>query len=238
MRSSPLKPDPLDPGAAGFTHRGVHHGSGFPENSLIAFAAALEIGAGIECDLRLTADDEVVIFHDPDAWRMCASPMHIRDSSLQQLGRLRVGEHPIPTLASLLALVGGRVPLLLEVKVDRDIWRWMPALRRELAGYVGRLGIMSFDPRISRLLKTNMPDVRRGLLVQAGLSPLKRWQYLLLADPQFIAVERPALGRRWVGRVRRRMPVYAWTIRTAAERAQAEVQADALIWEGDGRPRS
>jgi hypothetical protein len=114
----------------------------------------------------------------------------------------------------------------------------MPALRRELAGYVGRLGIMSFDPRISRLLKTNMPDVRRGLLVQAGLSPLKRWQYLLLADPQFIAVERPALGHRWVGRVRRRMPVYAWTIRTAAERAQAEVQADALIWEGDGRPRS
>jgi len=33
------------------------------------------------------------------------------------------------------------------------------------------------------------------------------------------------------------MPVYSWTIRTAEERRQAEVQADALIWEGDGRPR-
>ena len=34
------------------------------------------------------------------------------------------------------------------------------------------------------------------------------------------------------------MPVYTWTIRTAAERAQAEVQADALIWEADGGPQN
>ena len=54
---------------------------------------------------------------------------------MQSLKRLTVGEGPIPTLASLLALVAGRVPLLLEVKVDGDIWRWVPALRAALAGY-------------------------------------------------------------------------------------------------------
>jgi hypothetical protein len=32
------------------------------------------------------------------------------------------------------------------------------------------------------------------------------------------------------------MPVYSWTIATAEQRAQAEVHADALIWEADGRP--
>jgi hypothetical protein len=57
-----------------------------------------------------------------------------------------------------------------------------------------------------------------------------------LADPQFVAVDRRALGKAWVDRLRSRMPVYSWTIRTASERAQAEVQADALIWEADGRP--
>src|SRR3954454_22785069 len=117
MRSSPSKPDQLNPGPAGFTHRGLHHGSGCPENSLIAFAAALEMGAGIECDLRLTADNQIVVFHDADAWRICASPMRIRESKLKDLARLRVGEHPIPTLKSLLKLVGVRVPLLLEIKV-------------------------------------------------------------------------------------------------------------------------
>ena len=237
MRSSRSGPDPLDPGPAGFAHRGRHDGAGFPENSLIAFAAALEMGAGIECDLRLTADDRVVVFHDADAWRMCASPMRIGESSLQNLSRLHVGERPIPTLESLLSLVDGRVPLLLEVKVERDIWRWAPSLKRALSGYQGRHGVMSFDPRVARLMKTHLPHVRRGLVIRDRLSPLRRRMAMWLADPHFVAVEKAALGKGWVARARRSLPVYSWTIRTAAERAQAEVQADALIWEADGRPR-
>jgi glycerophosphoryl diester phosphodiesterase len=238
MQSSRSAADSLDPGPAGFAHRGLHYGSGFPENSLLAFAAALELGAGIECDLRLTADNQIVVFHDADAWRICGSPAVIGRSTLAELGRLRVGEGPIPTLASLLKLVAGRVPLLLEIKVDRDIWRWAPALRRELVRYVGRFGVMSFDPRLPRLLKTNMPDVVRGLVLKADVPAYKRRFSMALASPQFMAVERDALPQSWVQRTRRRMPVYSWTIRTAAERAQAEVQADALIWEADGRPRN
>jgi len=237
MRSSQSKPDPLDPGPAGFAHRGLHHGADFPENSLVAFAGALELGAGIECDLRLTSDDQVVVFHDSDAWRMCASPMKVGRSSLAELSRLRVGEHPIPTLSSLLSIVGGRVPLLLEVKVEKDVWRWPPALASVLAGYRGRFGVMSFDPRISRLTKTNMPDVRRGLVIRDSLPAARRRVALWLADPQFVAIDRAALGKPWVARLRSRMPVYSWTIRTPEQRAQATVHADALIWEGDGRPR-
>ncbi len=236
MRSSPSGTDPLDPGPKGFAHRGLHFGSGFPENSLIAFAAALELGAGIECDLRLTADDQILVFHDADAWRMCASPLRIGRSTWHELSRLRVGEGPIPSLASLLAMVEGRVPLLLEVKVDGDIWRWVPALRKALQGYAGRYGVMSFDPRLPRLLKTNLPHVRRGLVVRADLPPLKRRVALWLADADFLAVEQAAIGEAWVARERRRKPVYCWTIRTPEQRAQASVQADALMWEADGRP--
>jgi glycerophosphoryl diester phosphodiesterase len=238
MRSSRSKPDPIGPGPGGFAHRGLHYGSGFPENSLIAFAAALEMGCGIECDLRLTADDRVIVFHDPDCLRICGSPLVVGKSAWHALSRLRAGEHPIPTLESLLDMVAGRVPLLFEVKVDRDIWRWMPALASALAGYRGPLGVMSFDPRISRLLKTNMPKVRRGLVVRDSLPTLRRRSAQWFADPQFAAVDRAALAKPWVARLRGRMPVYSWTIRTADQRAQASVQADALIWEGDGRPRN
>ncbi len=237
MRSSPSGPDPLDPGPEGFAHRGLHYGSGFPENSLLAFAAALELGAGIECDLRLTADDQILVFHDADALRICGSPMRIGRSTHAELKRLRVGEGPIPTLASLLAMVAGRVPLLLEVKVDGDIWRWVPALRAALASYGGRFGVMSFDARLPRLLKTNMPSVRRGLVVRNDLPPFKRWAALRLASVDFLAVDRAALGKPWVANERRKRPVYSWTIRTLAERRTAEIHADALIWEGDGRPR-
>ena len=126
---------------------------------------------------------------------------------------------------------------MLEIKVENDIWRWKHALGHALLGYSGPFGVMSFDPRISRLMKTNMPDVRRGLVIRDSLPAPRRRAAIWLADPQFIAVDRSALGKRWVERMRRRMPVYSWTIRTAEERAQAAVHADALIWESDGRPR-
>lgn len=241
MRSSRSVPDPrgldpLWPGPAGFAHRGLHRGSDFPENSLIAFAAALEAGAGIECDVRLTADDRILVFHDADARRMCGSPMRIGSSRLAELGRLRLGDGPIPTLESLLQLVGGRVPLLLEVKVDDDLWRWVPALKRALNDYSGPFGVMSFDARMPRLLKTNLPHVRRGLVIKDRLGAWKRSWAMWLADPQFIAVEVAAVGKPWLERARRRLPVYTWTVRNAEQRRQAAVHADAAIWEDDGRP--
>jgi glycerophosphoryl diester phosphodiesterase len=236
MRLSRFATDPLDPGPAGFAHRGVHYGAAFPENSLIAFAAALEFGAGIECDLRLTADDQIIVFHDADAMRICASPLRIGQSRIEELRRLRVGEGPIPTLASLLTLVAGRVPLLLEVKVDGDIWRWVPALHRALKGYAGPFGVMSFDARLPRLLKTNLPEVRRGLVVRDSLSPAKRWLAMRLASPQFLAVDIAAIGKPWVARLRAQMPIYSWTVRTAEQGQTVKVHADAPIWEADGRP--
>jgi glycerophosphoryl diester phosphodiesterase len=214
----------------------LHHGAQFPENSLLAFAAALELGAGIECDLRLTADNRILVFHDADCWRLCASPLRVGRSTLGELGRLRLGDGPIPTLERLLELVAGRVPLLLEVKVDGDIWRWVPALRRALSGYEGAFGVMSFDPRLARLLKTNVSTIRRGLVLRDRLPPWRRRLAIWLASPHFLAVDRLALARPWIAAARRRLPVYSWTIRTADERAQAMVQADALIWEADGRP--
>jgi glycerophosphoryl diester phosphodiesterase len=164
--------------------------------------------------------------------------MRIGQSTLEQISKLRIGGHPIPTLESLFSLVKGRVPLLLEVKIDKDLRRWVPALSERLSEYRGPFGVMSFDPRIGRLLKVRLPKVRRGLVVRSNLPTARRIMAMWLADPQFIAVERTALGNAWVRRARSHMPVYSWTIRTEAERAQAAVHADALIWESDGRPRN
>ena len=167
---------------------------------------------------------------------MCGSPMRIGTSTLADLGRLSGGGQPIPTLESLFTLVNGRVPLLLEVKVGGDLWRWVPALQAGLADYPGPFALMSFEPRLLRLLKTNMPSVRRGLLVRHDTRPIDRRLAIWLADPHFIGMDLSGIDQPWVARARRRRSVYCWTVRTAAERAQAQVQADALIWEGDGRP--
>ncbi len=236
MRSSRSAIDPLDPGRNGFAHRGLHRAPTIVENTLTAFAAAVEIGAGIECDLRLTADDRILVFHDRDAARLCGDPAVIGHSRCADLAHLAVGGHPLPTLADLLALVAGRAPMLLEAKADGDLWRFGRALVRALDGYTGPFGVMSFHARLMCWLKTNAPTVRRGLVIRDSLSAPKRWVAMTLADPAFLAVDVAAIEKPWVAAARARMPVYTWTVRTREQRRIALPRADALIWEADGRP--
>ena len=167
---------------------------------------------------------------------MCGSPDVIGQSTLADLGHLTVSGHPIPTLAQLLALVAGRVPMLLEVKIDRDLWRFGRALIAALDDYTSAFGVMSFHPGLLRWLKTNAPHMRRGLVIRDSLSTPKRWLAMKLADPAFLAVDVAAIEKPWVAAARVSMPIYTWTVRTRDDRRRALACADALIWEADGRP--
>ena len=240
MRSSPSGPDPLDPGPRGFAHRGLH-GSGVPENSLAAFQAALDQGAGIECDVRLSGSGSAVVFHDADLRRICDIALKVERTPTALLTgqRLCGSDQYLPPLWRVLEIVDGRVPLLLELKTHNgNADQLCREVLFDLSPGSGAVGIMSFDPKAVRLLRRSAPHIRRGLVIGKDLSPAKRWLALITAAPQFLAVHRECLAMLWVARLRQRMPVYCWTIRTQAERAQASVQADALIWEGDGRPRN
>ena len=238
MRSFRSEPDPLDPGPRGYAHRGLH-GPGAPENSLAAFRAAIDAGAGIECDVRLSADGEPVVFHDHDLRRMCASALAVEATSAEVLARQRLfdsGEH-IPRLTELLTLVSGRVPILVEVKSrGGNARRFAEAVVSKLAGYDGPVGVMSFDPAVGKWLARHAPRMRRGLVISRRASAFDRWRSLLSAKPHFVAVDLGTITRRWVERSRRKRWIYSWTIRCVADRKTGEVHADALIWEGDGRP--
>jgi len=73
----------------GFAHRGLH-GSGVPENSIAAFRAAIELGAGIECDVRLSGDGDVMVFHDHDLRRLCASALAVESTRAELLAGLKL----------------------------------------------------------------------------------------------------------------------------------------------------
>jgi glycerophosphoryl diester phosphodiesterase len=224
----------------GFAHRGLH-GPGVPENSLAAFRAALEIGAGIECDVRLSGDGQVMVFHDHDLRRLCASALAVESTPAAILAGQKLydsGEH-IPKLRELLDLVAGRVPILVEVKCRggnaAEVTR---SVADELKAYTGEVGVMSFEPSVGKWLRRHEPGIRRGLVISARAGAFDRWRSIRPASPDFIAVDFGALDRPWVTKVRRSRWVYSWTIRAPDQRQTAEVHADALIWESDGRPRT
>ena len=238
MRSSRSAPDPLEPGPLGFAHRGLH-GPGVPENSLAAFRAAIELGAGIECDVRLSGDGQVVIFHDHDLRRLCASALAVEATPSATLATQKLfdsSEH-IPLLSELLELAGGKAPLLVEVKCrGGNATQLAKAVAAELADYNGPVGVMSFEPAVGKWLSRHAPDLQRGSVISERASPFDRWRSIKSATPHYLAIDCGVISRPWVAKQRQKRWIYSWTIRSTAMRETASVHADGLIWEGDGRP--
>lgn len=139
-------------------HRGAW-GAGIAENSLAAFARAIELGADMaEFDVRRSHAGELVIFHDPT---VAGTP--VAALTREQIGR-RTGELP-PLLEEALALMEGRITPWVELKEDGYVEPVAGVLRGFVAG--GRdLIVTSFlDPVVAQVA-THLPSVSRGLVIE------------------------------------------------------------------------
>lgn len=155
-----------------YAHRGLHKkDKSIPENSLPAFQAAVDAGYGIELDVHLTADDQLVVFHDDTLKRACGVEGRTDDRTLAELKQLRLfgTEYTLPTLDEVLDVLQGKVPLILEIKRGEKAARntlLCEKIRARLLRYDGPVCIESFDPRIVAWWRRNAPEVLRGQLSQ------------------------------------------------------------------------
>ena len=232
-------------------HRGLHDESaGIIENSTSAVRAAVAKNYAVEVDLQCARDGLPVVFHDRSLERLTAESGAVADRDAASLCAitLRNSNDRILSLPSLLSLVAGRVPLLIEAKSTwgRDP-RYELHIAELLAPYRGKVAVMSFDPDLVAAFRRLAPTVPRGLIAErfederhwAELSPLRRFamRHLLtaaLARPNFIAYDvralpalAPAVARNLFG-----LPLLTWTVRSESEKATALRYADGMIFEG------
>lgn len=226
-----------------YAHRGLH-GAGVPENAPSAFALAIARGLGIECDVQRTSDGQAVVFHDWDLDRLTGESGPVIERPASELARITLtgSADRIPTLRQFLDQVGGRVPVLIEVKSRADLHAapLCLAVRRALEGYRGQVAVMSFDPRVSRWFARHSPHIPHGLVVtENGNRTLPALIRLYLAfwqgKPQFLAWDVRDLPSPFVTAQRKRgFPVLTWTVRSPDLAARAEDCADGPIAEGAG----
>jgi len=158
-----------------FAHRGLH-GHGHIENSRAAFEAAIAAGSGIELDVQASADGEAMVFHDYELERLTEGFGALRTLAGVELQRIRLkgSEETIPTLNEILALIGGRAPLLIELKSPgRRAAQLCRAVQRALDGYQGSVAVMSFMP-LSEPGRRRRLNYLRGRCRRAGRS-LASW---------------------------------------------------------------
>ena len=230
-------------------HRALHDRTeGRIENTLSAVRAALDRGFAIEVDLQLTADEEVIVFHDDMLDRLTESTGRVDQTSLSAIRaiKLRNTTDRIPTLDELLEEVAGRTPLVIELKSN---WTGDRRLEHRVAGilstYSGPAAVMSFDPASVHAMRKLAPHLPRGLVADRfeeeewpGIPPHYRLalRHLLSAAyalPQFIAYDVKALPAtaplllRHLG-----LPLLTWTVRTPADVETARKWANQMIFEG------
>jgi len=175
-----------------FAHRGLYSRDGsVPENSLAAFKAATEAGYGIELDVQLSKDDEVVVFHDDNLKRICGVDDLVSSYTLEELKQLKLldTEEAIPTFEEVLKLVDGRVPLIVEFKGGKKNRILCEKGLRYLRDYNMSHGgeekgsklfcVESFDARIVFWFRRNAPDLYRGQLANAMAEYDEKFPWLL-----------------------------------------------------------
>ena len=229
-----------------YAHRGLH-GGGVAENSMTAFSLAVEGGFGIELDIRLTRDGQLVVFHDATLDRVCGVSGKVNEFDYGKLCEMKLlgTDDTIPLFSDVLSLVDGKVPLLIELKEDAGGYLVTEKAIELLSSYSGDFLIESFNPMSLRIVKKKRPDVVRGFLAANYMAEKKRRKPLFfflqlfvfncMCRPDFISYEHTGyknFGFRFLKRVFKPI-AFAWTVSSASDEDAAYSHGfDSVIFEG------
>lgn len=227
-----------------YAHRGLH-GNGVPENSLQAFELACTNGYGIELDVQLSRDGTVMVFHDYTLLRMTGVDKKLCELDANELCSLSLDstEEKIPTFTQVLALVDGRVPLLVELKGESLDTALCRKVAEQLREYKGDYCIESFNPLLIKNMKKYISDVYCGLLY-TNVCRDKNKKTLLnifisgmvfnfLARPDFIAYNKLDRDSFFIKITTKfyHATKFVWTIRNAEELVTAHELGEYPIFE-------
>lgn len=235
-------------------HRAYHdRAAGRPENSRAAISAAVQAGYAIEIDLQPSADGVPMVFHDYELDRLTheRGPLNTRRAAELSGILLKDATEGIPTLAEVLQIVAGKVPLLIEIKdqslamgpLDGALER---ATAEVLRDYQGDYALMSFNPHSVALMAELLPDIPRGittgsydLVTWKGDAPpevadrLREIPDIAATGASFISHEWRDLHRPRVAELKAQgIDILSWTIRTPEEEATARQIAANVTFEG------
>lgn len=235
-----------------FAHRTLHDVTDSrPENSLAGARAALAAGYAMEIDIQLSKDGQPMVFHDYTLDRLTKETGSFAQRTAAELQKIKLigGNECIPSLQQFLDLVGGQVPLLVEIK-DQDgalgphTGAMEKAVCNVLQHYSGPVALMSFNPHSMAKCAEFAPEIPRGLVTDNFVS--EKWNILprarldeLVPIPDYDRVGASFISHQWqsllsepVEKVRAKGgKVLSWTIRSADQEKQARQNSDNVTFE-------
>lgn len=237
-----------------YAHRGLHdNNSDAPENSMAAFKKAVDAGYGIECDVQLSKDGVPVIFHDFTLERVArnedGTPVKgkVIDYTYDELLKFKLldSNERIPRFEDFLKLVDGKIPLIVELKIEFKNLSVCPKVDALLRAYKGVYCIESFNPLGLIWYKRHNNAIMRGQLSdefhKEKPEEFNTFLYFALtnlflnvfAKPDFIAYNHkyPHNVSLWLCRHLYKNVTAAWTIKSEEELTRAKENFDIYIFD-------
>jgi glycerophosphoryl diester phosphodiesterase len=224
-----------------FAHRGANHVC--PENTLPAFAAAVDLGAdGVELDVQFSSDGELIIIHDYRLDKTTDGNGRVVSQPYEELKKLDAGiwfgpefaSTRIPTLDQVLDLLHGKLLINIELKSPEMSSTLGPDVVRcvRAHGMSDQVLLSSFNPFVLRAAKRAGPEIECALLTAPDLpgwmrsGVARRWSLAQGLHPELVMVD-----EQYVAEARKRgMPVRPWTVNEEADmRRLRDLGVDAII---------
>ena len=221
-------------------HRGLHKNKMIPENSMLAFKAAIEKNYAIEFDINITKDNQIVVFHDDDLNRLCNKKENIEDESYDFLKDLNLYEsnEKIPLLKELLDEVAGKIPLIIEIKKHKNIGLLENILLEMLKEYKGEYFICSFEKDILLWLEKNKPKEIRGLIFESLPIKFKKYEKIAFlykyfkSKADFISLEDKLIDSSIYDFCKKKkLDILVWTIKDKKSFQNIDKKVSAVIFE-------
>jgi glycerophosphoryl diester phosphodiesterase len=178
-----------------FAHRGFSHK--YPEATRAAYEGAIAAQSdGLECDVRLTQDNQIVCFHDRTTKKFNGKTKSISKITLDELRQIA----DVITLDELLEIaLNGKQDLLIETKhptkkrgkIEREVIALLKTKETEIQSAGIRIIVMSFSNFAVQRIRAQYPDVakvvkyvipalvsrEKNLVIEIGM--LRRYSWLL-----------------------------------------------------------
>lgn len=204
-------------------HRGIHNNKDVPENSILSYKLAMDKNYGIELDIHISKDNQLVVLHDDNLKRMTNTDKLIENLTLDEIKHLHLlkTSERIPTFSEVLNLVNGKVLLDIEIKNTKKIKPVCDLILKELKKYKGEILLKSFNPLIVKELKRKC-HYKVGILITKKsnnvlLDFFVKTKLIYLFKFDFIAINKQMLNKKYYNEYSKKYPIYVWTFKDLEE---------------------
>lgn len=213
-------------------HRGASYLA--PENTLASYALAWELGVrAAECDIMLTSDDQIIVFHDKKGKRLTGHDFVVKESTYDEIKNFPIilkesnlekySGQTIPLLSDLLQTIPDGHTLVIEIKTGKEI---LPHLEKVILEYwkTGNITFIAFDFETILAAKELYPDIPCYYLSAFGADIGKKQADIMNSSLDGINLRHKIISKKLVEKFNEaNKEVWCWTVNEPAD-AQKMIQ--------------